>query len=156
MKRILTAIAIASTLISCLGVGGGDNSQSQNQTRVESESKTSASTCCDANSVSNSEGLVEVLYMHGKQRCVTCVAIGTEATEVVKELGCDKVVMRTIDFSTPEGEKVADKYEVASSSLIVVKGDKVENVTAMSFQYAKNNPELFKQNLKAAIQKLSK
>ncbi len=99
---------------------------------------------------------VEVLYMHGKQRCATCIAIGTEAEAFIKSLGNDKVIMRTVDFSTSDGEKIADKYEIASSSLIVVRDGKVDNITAMSFQYARNNPELFKKNLDKSIQKMLK
>ncbi len=112
--------------------------------------------CCTTETKVTTANTVEVLYMHGKKRCPTCVAIGTEAEAFIKSLGSDKVVMKTIDFSTPEGEKIADKYEIASSSLIVVKGGEVDNITAMSFQYARNNPELFKKNLSESIQKMLK
>ncbi len=137
MKRAIIVLFVLMTLGAC-----GNNTSAKNNIN---------------NSTTNREaGSVEVLYMHGKQRCVTCIAIGTQAAELVKELADDKVVMKTIDFSTPEGEKIADKYEIASSSLIVVKDDKVDNLTTMSFQYAKNNPELFKKNLKKSIQKMLK
>lgn len=99
-------------------------------------------------------GTIEVLYMHGKQRCASCVAIGKEAEAYVKELGNSKVVIKTVDFSTEEGEKIADRYEIATSSLIVVKGSEVDNLTAMSFKYARNNPELFKENLDKSIKKM--
>ncbi|MFI3315256.1 MAG: nitrophenyl compound nitroreductase subunit ArsF family protein [Rikenellaceae bacterium] len=107
-------------------------------------------TCCEL----VVPGSVQILYMHGKQRCATCIAIGTEAEAVVKELANANVVMKTIDFSTPEGEVIADKYEIASSSIIIVKDGKVENLTAMAFQYAKSNSEQFKKNLKEAIAKM--
>lgn len=92
--------------------------------------------------------------MHGKQRCATCKAIGLEAEALIKELGDGRVVMKTVDYSTADGEKIADKYEIASSSLLVVCGDKVQNLTADGFQYARNNPAQFKQRLKEAIDKM--
>ncbi|MFI3305160.1 MAG: nitrophenyl compound nitroreductase subunit ArsF family protein [Rikenellaceae bacterium] len=113
-------------------------------------------TCCSTEATATAAGAVEVLYMHGKQRCATCIAIGAEAEAFVKALGSDKVVMKSVDFSTPEGEKIADKYEIASSSIIVVKGGEVNNITAAGFQYARNNPEQFKRVLGASIQSMLK
>ncbi len=142
MKRGIVALFALMMLVAC---GNNTNSKSDDKSKSTAvETKT-----VDADTV-------EVLYMHGKQRCATCIAIGTEATTFIEELGNDKVVMKTIDFSTPEGEKIADEYEIASSSLIIVRGEKVENVTAMSFQYARNNPEQFKKNLDESIQKMLK
>ncbi len=142
MRRGLFMIVAAVALMSCIGGSG------KGEKVADSDTKTAT------NIVNNNEDVVEVLYMHGKQRCVTCVAIGTEAEAVIKELGNDKVVMRSVDFSTPEGEKIADRYEISSSSIIVVKGSKVDNLTAIGFQYAKNNPDQFKKSLRESIQKM--
>ncbi|MFR9541933.1 MAG: nitrophenyl compound nitroreductase subunit ArsF family protein [Rikenellaceae bacterium] len=139
MKRGIITLFALIALLSC----GNSTTAKNNET----------SCCTETRSTENNS--VEVLYMHGKQRCVTCIAIGTEAEAVIKEFDNNKVVMRTIDLSTPEGEKIADKYEIASSSLIVVKNGKVENLTAIGFQYAKNNPEKFRKKLKETIQKMT-
>ena len=69
---------------------------------------------------------VEVIYFHGKQRCATCMAIEKNAKEVINTLFANEmkngtVVFKTVDISTPEGEKIADKYEVTWSSLFVNK-----------------------------------
>ncbi len=141
MKRGLIALFALMMLASC-----------GNNTTAKSEEKS----CCSTETKATTADAVEVLYMHGKQRCATCIAIGKEAEAFIKGLGNDKVVMKTIDFSTIEGEKIADKYEIASSSLIVVKDGKVDNLTSMSFQYARNNPEQFKKNLSESIQKMLK
>ncbi|MFR9504156.1 MAG: nitrophenyl compound nitroreductase subunit ArsF family protein [Rikenellaceae bacterium] len=138
MRRGVFALFALMMLASC----GNTTTAKNNDSYYSTETKTTE------------EGTVEVLYMHGKQRCATCIAIGVEAEAFIKELDNDKVVMKTIDFSTPEGEMIADKYEVASSSLIIVKGDEVDNVTAMGFQYARTNPEQFKKNLGESIQKM--
>ena len=99
---------------------------------------------------------VEVIYFHGKQRCATCMAIEKNAKEVVNtlfagELKNGTVVFKTVDISTPEGEKIADKYEVTWSSLFVNKwkGGKEnrDNLTEFGFGNARNNPDGFKTGL---------
>ncbi|MFI3287888.1 MAG: nitrophenyl compound nitroreductase subunit ArsF family protein [Rikenellaceae bacterium] len=140
-----TSLCLFLALVAC----GTGNSQ---KSKTDSSEKDSTS-ISQLQTIDNS--LTNVLYFHGKQRCATCVAIGTEAAELVAQLADEGVAMVTIDFSTPEGEKIADSYEIASSSLIVVKDGKVDNLTAMSFQYARNNPEVFKENLREAVQKIA-
>ncbi len=141
MKRGIVALFALIMLASC-----GNNTTSASDEK----------SCCSTETKATTTGTVEVLYMHGKQRCATCIAIGKETEAYIRALGNDKVVMKTVDLSTPEGEKIADKYEIASSSLIVVKDGKVDNITAMSFQYARNNPDQFKKSLSESIQKMLK
>ena len=92
--------------------------------------------------------VVEVLYFHGPQRCKTCVALENAAKEVVNtrfanDVKSSKVKFKEIDLSTKEGEKIGDKYEVAWSSLIIVRKDgkkeKIANLTDDGFRYAVNN-----------------
>lgn len=99
---------------------------------------------------------VEVIYFHGKQRCATCKAIENCTKEVVNsmfanELQNGALVIRTIDISTPEGEQLADKYEVAWSSLFVNRWENGKetrnNMTEFGFGNARNNPEVFKTGL---------
>lgn len=99
---------------------------------------------------------VEVIYFHGKQRCATCMAIEKNAKEVVNtlftnELKNGTVVFKIVDISTPEGEKIADRYEVTWSSLYVNKwkdGKEIRNnLTEFGFGNARNNPDGFKKGL---------
>ena len=99
---------------------------------------------------------VEVIYFHGKQRCATCMSIEKNAKEVVNTFFADKlkngtVVFRTVDISTPEGEKIADKYEVTWSSLFVNKWkdskESRNNLTEFGFGNARKNPDGFKKGL---------
>lgn len=112
-----------------------------------------------------SETYVEVLYFHGKQRCVSCRAIEKYAKEVVyKDLAGwnrkGKVRFKDIDISTPYGEKIADKYHVSWSSLYVNRwknGKEVRNnMTRLGFQYARNRKDVFKRALKQKIMNLIK
>ena len=106
---------------------------------------------------------VEVIYFHGKQRCVTCNAIERLTNEVLEEnfaqqLKDHQVVFTTIDLSTREGEKIADQYEVTWSSLFINKntptGVAKNNLTSVGFSYAKNSPEVFKDSIRQTIHSL--
>ena len=108
---------------------------------------------------------VEVLYFHGKQRCATCKAIEFNAKEAVEarfadDLSKGDVVFRTIDISRPENGKIAEKYEVTWSSLILVKHDggkeQVENMTEFAFGNARTAPEEFKKAVAEKVASLLK
>ncbi len=115
-----------------------------------------------ANAKSPEKDKVEVIYFHGKQRCATCLAIEKNARELVNsefanEVKNGTVVFRTVDISTPEGEKIADKYEVTWSSLFVngwKDGRETRNnMTEFGFVNARKNPEGFKEGLAETIRK---
>ncbi len=109
-----------------------------------------------ANAKSPEKDRVEVIYFHGKQRCATCMAIEKNAKEVVNTLFANElkngiVVFKAVDISTPEGEKIADKYEVTWSSLFVNKwndGKEIRNnLTEFGFGNARKDPNGFKKGL---------
>ena len=69
---------------------------------------------------------VEVLYFHGKQRCITCAAIEKNTKETVETLFADELkdgslVFKSIDISQSENEEIINKYEVTWSSLFITK-----------------------------------
>lgn len=69
---------------------------------------------------------VEVLYFHGKQRCITCAAIEKNTKEVVESQFADELengtlVFKSIDISQSENEEITNKYEVTWSSLFITK-----------------------------------
>lgn len=132
MKKLLMIFALITGLMSC---GSWDNT---------------------ATAKSPEKDRVEVIYFHGKQRCATCMAIEKNTKEVVNtlfanELKKGSVVFKTVDISTPEGEKIADRYEVTWSSLFVNKwkGGKEtrNNMTEFGFGNARKNPDGFKKGL---------
>ena len=132
MKKLLLIFALIVGLMSC---GSGENT---------------------ANAKSTQKDRVEVIYFHGKQRCATCMAIEKNTRGVINslfanELKNGKVVFKIVDISTPEGEKIADKYEVTWSSLFVNKwkdGKEIRNnMTEFAFGNARKNPDAFKNTL---------
>lgn len=111
------------------------------------------------------EQRVEVIYFHGKQRCLTCMAIEKLAREVVETqfasaLASGELVFKVVDISTKEGERIADKYEVTWSSIFINKVDgkreKVNNLTDFAFSNARSNPDKFKQGIADKINELIK
>lgn len=135
MKHILLLL-VASILFSC-GSGSSTNKQA-------------------ATVIKQSADITEVLYFHGKKRCITCNAIEHLTKEVVDSLNNNKVVLKIIDISQPENEAIANQYEVTWSSLILNRNGKTENLTDMGFGYAKNKPSEFKEKLVEAIEKIAR
>ena len=115
--------------------------------------------------IKSNNATVEILYFHSKQRCPTCIAIGTYSKEVVNndfaaQVKSGTVKFKEIDISTPQGEKLADKYHVTWSSLYVNRwqnGKEVRNdMTRFGFENARTNTPAFKSGLKNKISKLLK
>ena len=108
---------------------------------------------------------VEVLYFHGKQRCITCAAIekntkGTVETLFADELKDGSLVFKSIDISQSENEEIINKYEVTWSSLFITKWkngkDSTENLTEYAFAKALSAPDTFKANVTQKIRQLLK
>ncbi len=108
---------------------------------------------------------VEILYFHGKQRCITCMAIEKLTREVVDSSFADakksgKVIFKVIDISQVMNAMIAEKYEVTWSSLFINKWvngkESKNNLTEFGFGYAKNSPDLFKAGIKKQIEDLLK
>lgn len=144
MKRIVFALL---TTITLTFLGNGQNAHAQSTTNT------------------NQKEYIEILYFHGKQRCITCNAIEKLTKEVVDKdfaqlLKNGKVIFKAVDISTKEGEKIADKYEVTWSSLYINKWkegkEAKNNMTEFSFSNAKNSPEVFKTGIKKKIDELLK
>lgn len=105
---------------------------------------------------------IEVIYFYGNQRCSTCVAMEKFAKEAIDSVFANQVKDGTINFisvdiTTPEGERLADKFEVSSSSLYIVDTNKdipeKVDMTAFGFRNARNNRQVYKQGIIDQINK---
>lgn len=141
MKKLLMVFALVIGLLSC---GTGEKT-------------------VDVQNTENDR--VEVVYFHGKQRCPTCMAIENRTREVIDSVFADELqngtlIFRIVDISTPEGEQLADRYEVSWSSLFVNRWkDGLEsrnNMTEFGFANARNNPDTFKTGLGEKIREALK
>lgn len=143
MKNLTLALFMVIAIVSCT-----NNKQTKATTADENKVQIENST---------SQGdVVQVLYFHGKQRCATCNAIEKETKSLLEskfsdEMGSKKIDFKVIDISLPENQAIADKYEVASSSLLVNDwkngSESVENLTEFAFANARTNPDAFKKEL---------
>ena len=140
MKKIVCIIASLAVLASC-----GGNRAKKSQASAQEDLR---------------ENRVELLFFYGAQRCATCHAIEDRSKELVEsvfaeDLASGLLVYRTVDMTTPEGEALADRYEVASSSLILSQHlgeeESVKNLTRMAFLNARKQPEVFKEDLSKEI-----
>lgn len=143
MKKTVFILMTALFLLSC-------SNKKQEQTQVKAEIQ---------------EDGIEVLYFHGKQRCKSCVSIELRTKEMLdtyfaQEMKEGKIVFREIDFSLTENEPIADKYEIAFSSLLLIKHqngkETVKNLTDFGFSYAYKNPETFIEGMKEEMDLLLK
>lgn len=103
---------------------------------------------------------VEILYFHGDMRCKNCYAMEKGVSELLddqfqKEVKDGKIVFKTIDITTPEGEQIADNYGVTWSSLYLNnwKNGKEErnDLTRMGMKTAAKDPDAFKKEVKNYI-----
>ena len=99
----------------------------------------------DSTKVSTSNiAKVTVYYFHGDRRCKTCIAVGEVAKSTINDQfkGNKEVLFSEINIDKTENEKIAEKYQVSGSSLLIDVKGKVENLTEFAFENAVNKPEL--------------
>lgn len=100
---------------------------------------------------------IGVVYFHGSQRCLTCRAIEKFAKETVDSCfaGNDSVKFKIVDITTPEGEKLADKYEIASSALFIIKEangkTSYSDMTPFAFKNARKNIPAFRKGIENKV-----
>ncbi|TCO08383.1 nitrophenyl compound nitroreductase subunit ArsF family protein [Natronoflexus pectinivorans] len=125
IKRFLLAIMVVLAAISC----------GQTQSGQSSQKTTSVS---DAD-----EAKVLVYYFHGRMRCQTCVNIQEVVQTTIKENFKEnpEVVFLEVDFSDRANSDLAEKYEIAWSSVVIATEDDHTNLTDQAFALVMNNPE---------------
>ena len=108
---------------------------------------------------------VEVMYFHGRQRCVTCMAIEKNARDVVEkdfanEKKSGKVAVKVVDISTPEGARIVKDDRVTWSSLFVNSWkngkEKRSDMTQFAFKNARKNANEFKKGVSGKSKELMK
>lgn len=95
---------------------------------------------------------VQVLYFHATRRCATCQAVEEETVKTLKEAFNNKVPFQSINREEDKKNPLLKKYKVNGQTLLIIKGDKVVNLTNDAFMYARTSPEKFNEKLKETIQ----
>ncbi|MAT37975.1 MAG: hypothetical protein CL946_00040 [Ectothiorhodospiraceae bacterium] len=96
---------------------------------------------------------VTVYYFHVTRRCATCLEIEKTAKTYVesKYQGGKQVAFKTVNVDEDKNQALAEKYQAAGSMLLVVRGEKVEDITTDAFKYAYTKPAKLETRLKKAI-----
>ena len=149
MKKAIVYLISLLLIASCTG-----NKKAESFSEKQNEEAQQA----NKDVIDDKVGTVELLYFHGKQRCLTCMAIEKFSTETVakefqEQIDSGKLIYKIIDIDKEEA--LADKYEVASSSLILIthtsQGEKVTNLTQFAFSCARKESEKFCKDLTEII-----
>ncbi len=96
----------------------------------------------------------EVIYFHATRRCATCQAVETVTTETLKQAFGVKVSFQSINREEDNKNPLIEKYKISGQTLLIIKGDKVVNLTNEAFLNARTNPDKFKKKLKSTIESM--
>ncbi len=94
---------------------------------------------------------VKVYYFHATRRCATCEAVEAVSKEAITTYYGDKVSFESINREEKENNQIVEKYKISGTALLVVNGDKVEDLTNEAFLNARTKPAKLKSKLKSTI-----
>ncbi len=106
-----------------------------------------------------------VYYFHASQRCPTCLAVENNTKKILGEVYKNEIengiiIFKTLNKDDEQNNTLVQKYKVIFNSLIIIKMDGTKetmiDLSDKAFQYAKNNPEKFKQIFKTELDKILK
>jgi len=97
---------------------------------------------------------VQVVYFHATRRCATCQAVESVTLETLKDVFANKVPFQSINREEDGKNPLIAKYKVSGQTLLIIKGDKVVDLTNDAFLYARIQPEKFKEKLKSTIESI--
>lgn len=97
---------------------------------------------------------VEVLYFYGKHRCATCNAVEKVTKDALKQYYGDQLTLQSINREDEKNSVLVKKYQVAGQSLLIVKGNKKEDLTNIAFMNAERSPYRLKMKIKETIDKM--
>ena len=112
------------------------------------DNSTSSKVACAENQKSSE---VKTYYFHATRRCATCEAVEAVSKEAIKKYYGDKVTFESINREENKDNPMIEKYKISGQTLLIIKGDKVVNLTNDAFMNARTNPDKFKSKLKSTI-----
>ena len=97
---------------------------------------------------------VEVLYFYGKHRCATCNAVEKVTKDALKLYYGDQLKLQLINREEEKNRALVNKYQVAGQTLLIVKGNKKEDLTSIAIMNAERSPYRLKTKIKETIDKM--
>ncbi|PRY98801.1 hypothetical protein BY457_10969 [Marinilabilia salmonicolor] len=130
-------LAIVSVTAQCCNSTAQNSDNSQNQAEVVAETTD-----------------VEVYYFHATRRCATCQAVEEVTKEALAERYGESVSFHSVNREEEKGHPLIKKHNVSGQTLLVIKGDKAENLTNVAFMNARTNPEKLKSKIVETVESL--
>jgi hypothetical protein len=133
MKRIALILSISALALVMLSCGGSTEQKANDEEKV----------------VAIEKGKVVVYYFHAKQRCKTCVGVQNLAEETFAEnfSSNPNVQFIEIDFTERANAPIADRYEIAFSSLVVAGHSEHIDLSEIAFANVFSNPDVVKERI---------
>lgn len=97
---------------------------------------------------------IKVYYFHATRRCVTCQAVENVSRKTIKDNYGDEIDFIVVNREKEENIALVEKYKVSGQSLLVVKGDKIENLTNSAFMNALKKPEKLEELIISTIESM--
>ena len=97
---------------------------------------------------------VEVYYFHGTHRCATCNAVEKVTKEALKQYYGDQISLKSINREEDKNNPLIKKWEISGQTLLIVKGNKKEDLTSVAFMNAERSPYRLKNKIKETIDKM--
>lgn len=142
-KTFMAAIVAALGLMSLASCGNKSNANGSDADSIctDTLAADSASCACEDSVATDSckaeaksgekkcdkeKSTLEVCLFHPNKKCETCAAIKKNTKEVIDEQFASeqksgKIKFTIVDYSKPENKAIADKYEVAWTSIVLIK-----------------------------------
>ncbi|QZT37663.1 nitrophenyl compound nitroreductase subunit ArsF family protein [Halosquirtibacter xylanolyticus] len=90
------------------------------------------------------ESEIEIIYFHFTQRCSTCLAIEQEVKKDIEmevEMNHKLYTFQSINIDNPDTKEIINAFQVEGQTLLIIKGDRIINLTDEAFQYADYYPD---------------
>lgn len=97
------------------------------------------------------EAKVTVYYFHATHRCATCNAVEAVTKDAISTFPEKDVIFISLNREEDKNNALVEKYKISGQTLLVVRGDKTEDLTTKAFMFARNSPEKLKKKIKATI-----
>ena len=141
MKRLITTLSFI-LFVGVIAV-------SAQQSKVATAKSSTKSTIAQAETQKTSE--VKAYYFHATRRCATCEAVEAVTREALKEYYGDKVAFESINREEEKDNPLVAKYKISGTSLLIVNGDKMVDLTNDAFLNARTKPNKLKSKIKSTI-----
>jgi len=111
--------------------------------------------------ITNSTNKIEVIDFYSTHRCKTCIAIENNTKYTLEkyfsdELSSGEITFQTINIDEKQNYAIAEKFEVAGTSLflVVIQDEKETQINLTNFAFLKGKDKLaFSKELKSTISK---